>query len=112
MRALLIFPFFYVYKIATGALRIARDVLSPAPKLSPVLLHVPVDLPSDLHRLVLAALVSMTPGTLSVDEADDGRILLVHSLYGGEDPEAEIHHIQEQYAARVRAIRLPFQRHA
>lgn len=112
MKALLIFPFFYIYEIAAGALRIAKDVLSPEPRLRPVLLRVPVDLPSDVHRLALAALVSMTPGTLSVDEADDGRTLLVHSLYGGDDPEGEIRHILEKYAARVASIRLPFVRHA
>lgn len=112
MKALLFFPFFYVFEIALGALRIARDVLAPHPKLSPIMLRVPIDLPSDVHRLALAALVSMTPGTLSVDEADDGRTLLVHSLYGGDDPEAEIRHIQEKYAALVGSIRLPFTRHA
>ncbi|MEM9237152.1 MAG: Na+/H+ antiporter subunit E [Verrucomicrobiota bacterium] len=112
MKALLFFPFFYVFEIAAGALRIARDVLAPHPRLRPVLLRVPVDLPSDVHRLILAALVAMTPGTLSVDEVDEGRTLLVHSLYGGDDPEGEIRHIQEKYAALVGSIRLPFVRHA
>lgn len=112
MKALLFFPFFYVLEIVRGALRIARDVLAPRPRLSPVMLRVPIDLPSDVHRLALAALISMTPGTLSVDEADEGRTLIVHSLYGGGDPEAEIRHIQKKYAALVGSIRLPFTRHA
>lgn len=112
MKALLVFPFFYIREIAAGALRISRDVLSRKPKLRPVLLHVPVDLPSNVHRLMLAALVSMTPGTISVDETDGGRTLLVHSLYGAEDPEKEIRHIQEKFAALVASIRLPFIRHA
>lgn len=112
MKELLIFPFFYVYEIAAGALRISKDVLSPHPRLRPVMLHVPIDLPSDAHRLTLAVLVSMTPGTISVEQEDDGRTLLVHSLYGGDDPEAEIRHIQESYAARVASLRLPFRRNA
>lgn len=112
MIALLIFPFFYIYEIFVGAMRVSRDVLSPRPKLSPVLLRVPVDLPSGVHRLVLASLITMTPGTLSVDEIDGGRALLVHSLYGGEDPDAEIRHIQEKYASRVACIWLPFCKYA
>jgi multicomponent Na+:H+ antiporter subunit E len=112
MKELLIFPFFYLYEVVSGALRVARDVLSPRPRLNPVLLRVPVDLPGPGHRLLLAALVTMTPGTLSVAETDDGRELLVHSLYGGGDPEAEIRHIQEKYATFVGAIRLPFKSHA
>lgn len=112
MKALLLFPFFYVYEIAAGALRIARDVLSVSPRLRPVVLHVPVDLPSPVHRLALASLISMTPGTISIDEEDGGRILLVHSLYGNDDPEAEIRHIQQRYATLIGSIRLPFIRHA
>ncbi|MCU0796775.1 MAG: Na+/H+ antiporter subunit E [Akkermansiaceae bacterium] len=111
MKALLIFPFFYLYEVIAGALRVSRDVLSPRPQLRPVLLRVPVDLPSAGHRLMLAALVTMTPGTLSVAETEDGRELLVHSLYGAEDPEKEIRHIQEKYATMVGSLRLPFTRH-
>jgi multicomponent Na+:H+ antiporter subunit E len=105
MKSLLIFPFFYLHAIITGALRIAWDVLSPKPNLHPVLLRVPVDLRSVRQRLLLANLVSMTPGTLSVDEEDDGRILVVHSLYGGEDPDAEMREIKERYERVV--ARLP-----
>lgn len=112
MKELLIFPFFYLKEVATGALRIAKDVLSPKTTLHPVLLRVPINLPSDGHRFALAALVTMTPGTLSVDEEDDGRVLVVHSLYGGRDPEAEIRHIQDRYASFVGRIRNPFHRHA
>ena len=109
---LITFPFFYLREIIAGALRIARDVLSPNPRFRPILLHVPVDLPSDSHRLILAALVSMTPGILSVDQSNDGRVLYVHSLYGGENPASEIRHIQEKYASRVASLRIPFIRHA
>lgn len=97
MKDLLIFPFFYLRAIVAGALRIAWDVLSPDPKLNPVLLRVPLDIRSPRQRLLLANLVSMTPGTLSVDEENDGRILLVHSLYGGANPGAELREIKDRY---------------
>ena len=105
MKHLLIFPFFYLMEIVLGALRIAKDVIAPKPELHPVMLKVPVDLKSDLQRLLLANLVSMTPGTLSVGEENDGRTLIVHSLYGGEDPEKELQHIKDHYESVV--ARLP-----
>jgi len=112
MKTLLIFPFFYLGEIVSGAMRVARDVLTPKPDLKPVLLHIPVDLPSDAHRLLLACLVSMTPGTVSVDQSADGSILTIHSLYGGGDPAGEIEHIQKRYVAMVAKLRIPFTGHA
>jgi len=105
MTALLVFPFFYLKEIAAGALRIARDVLALHPRLDPVLLRVDTRGHTPGQRLLLANLVSMTPGTLSVDEEDDGDTLLVHSLYGGRDPAAELATIRERYQALV--TRLP-----
>ncbi|MFK7911907.1 MAG: Na+/H+ antiporter subunit E [Akkermansiaceae bacterium] len=105
MKHLIIFPFFYLMEIVLGALRIAKDVVSPKPDLHPVMLRVPIDLKSDLQRLLLANLVSMTPGTLSVAEENDGGILVVHSLYGGADPESELKHIKDRYETIV--ARLP-----
>lgn len=105
MIALLFFPFYYVYEIAAGALRIARDIVTPHPKLNPVFLRVPLDITSPRQRLLLANLISMTPGTVSVDETRDD-ILLVHSLYGGADPEGEIRQIKSRFESFVAKLPL------
>jgi len=97
MKLILLFPFLYLTDVVLGALRVARDILSPSPKFDPILLHVPVSLTSPTKRFILANLVSMTPGTISISEADEGRTLLVHSLYGGSDPETIIRDIQNRY---------------
>jgi multicomponent Na+:H+ antiporter subunit E len=97
MKLILLFPFLYLKDVLFGGLRIARDILSPKPNLHPVLLRVPVSLASPTKRFFLANLVSMTPGTVSVAEEEEGRILIVHSLYGGQDPAAEILEIQNRY---------------
>lgn len=105
MIALILFPFYYLYEIAAGALRIARDIVAPHPKLNPIILHVPLDISSPRQRLLLANLISMTPGTVSVDETDDD-ILIVHSLYGGQDPDAEIQQIKQRFESFV--AKIPF----
>ena len=97
MKLILLFPFLYLKDVLFGGIRVAGDILSPNPKLHPILLRVPVSLTSPTKRFFLANLVSMTPGTVSVAEEDEGRILIVHSLYGGENPDAEILAIQTRY---------------
>lgn len=97
MKLILLFPFLYFRDILIGALRIARDVLSPRPDLRPVILRVPVALTSPTKRFILANLISMTPGTVSVAEEQEGRILVVHSLYGADDPDSLVRDIQQTY---------------
>jgi multicomponent Na+:H+ antiporter subunit E len=97
MKLILFFPFLYFRDILVGSLRIARDVFAPRPDLRPVILRVPVTLTSPVKRFILANLISMTPGTVSVAEEKDGRVLVVHSLYGADDPDALIRDLQETY---------------
>lgn len=105
MIKILRFPLFYLWEIVTGSLRVTRDVLTPQPRIHPAVLHIPVSLQNPRQRLLLAALVSMTPGTLSIREEQNGTILVVHSLYGGTDPEAAVAHIKDQYESVI--ARLP-----
>lgn len=97
MIALLTFPFIYARDVLLGGIRVAHDVLSPRPNLHPTILRIPVSLTSKNKRFVLANMISMTPGTISVAEEDDGRTLIVHSLYGGLNPDEVISDIQKRY---------------
>ncbi len=102
---LLYFPFFYLWEIVAGALRISWDVFHPRPRLAPVLVHVPLGSLTPRQRLALACLVTMTPGTLSVDLIEDDSTLVVHGLYARDDPQALLTTIQTRYQPAV--ARLP-----
>lgn len=97
MIALLLFPFYYLKEIVAGALYVAYDVLTPTSRISPVLLRLPIADLNPRKRLLLANLITMTPGTLSVGEEDEGTILLIHSLYGGKDPKGTLDEIRTRY---------------
>lgn len=97
IKTLVIFPFFYLKEVVLGTLLVARDVVSPKQKLAPVLLHVSVDKLSPRQRLVLACLISMTPGTISVGESEDAKEMIIHALYGAHDPKAAIDHLKNKY---------------
>ena len=103
---LLYFPFFYLWEIVAGALRISWDVFHPRPKLAPVLVHVPTGTLTHRQRLALACLVTMTPGTLSVDLVEDDSTLVVHGLYARDHPEALLATIQNRYRPAVERLPL------
>jgi multicomponent Na+:H+ antiporter subunit E len=49
---------------------------------------VPLEPASDLELLATANLVSLTPGTLSLDITPDRRTLIVHVMYADADRQA------------------------
>jgi multicomponent Na+:H+ antiporter subunit E len=58
---------------------IATDILSPNPKMTPGILKIKLEVKSDHEILSLFNLISMTPGTLSIDLSDDKKFLYLHA---------------------------------
>lgn len=104
MNPLLKFPLFYVKEVIVGVAQVALDVIRPKPQLAPVVLRLPVVELKSRQRLLLACLISMTPGTLSIGEDEGGDVMLVHSLYGAKSPQAAINHIVMHYFPFVKSI--------
>jgi multicomponent K+:H+ antiporter subunit E len=92
--------------IVVANLQVAVLILGPERRLRPGFVQVPVDLDVPLARAILAGIITLTPGTLSVDLADDGRTLLVHAL-DVPDPEALVATIRARYAAPLARILAP-----
>jgi multicomponent K+:H+ antiporter subunit E len=89
--------------IVTANLRVARAVLGPVGRLRPGFVRVPLDLRSDIGIAVLANTVSLTPGTLSADLAEDRSELLVHYL-DEDDPARLVATIKERYEQPIREV--------
>lgn len=71
----------YLYEMTASNLRVAYDVLRPKPKFVPGFVTISLKGYSNLERWGAMCLISMTPGTLSVDIEHGSDDLLVHSLY-------------------------------
>ena len=65
-------------------LQLARDILRPHPPFQPGFLAYDASDLGPTETVLLANLVSLTPGTISVDLDDLGEMLYVHSLYAGD----------------------------
>lgn len=76
--------YFFLYffgELLLSNLRVAREVLTPKFTMKPGIVGIPLDLKSDLEITILANLITLTPGTLSLDVSDDKKTLYVHSMY-------------------------------
>ena len=104
-KPLLILEFmgFYLFEVVASNLRLARDILSPSARMKPALIHINVENLTDRQLLAMANLVTMTPGTLSLDVVDDRSTLLVHSLYV-EDSADAARQLEESYTRRIRRV--------
>ena len=71
--------------------------------LSPGIVAVPLDLTSDAGITVLANLITLTPGTLSLDVSPDRRTLWVHAL-DVADPDAFRREVKEGFERRVKEV--------
>ena len=77
----------FVYELIVSSLRVVWDVVTPSHLSSPWIIAMPLDAESDTEILVVANLISLTPGTLSLDISEDRKTLYVHCMFV-EDPDA------------------------
>jgi multicomponent Na+:H+ antiporter subunit E len=61
---------------------------------------VPLDARTDAEIVLLANLITLTPGTLSLDLSDDRTVLYVHAMYL-TDPDELRREIKEGFERRV-----------
>lgn len=82
---------------------VARRVVGPVGKLHPVFVEVPLDLRDPFAATVLGSIVSLTPGTVSIDVDRERWVLKLHAL-DAPDPDALVRDIKLRYEAPIREI--------
>lgn len=75
------FVFFFLYELVKANIQVAYDVVTPTFYMRPGIVAIPLDAKTDLEITLLANLISLTPGTLSLDVSDDKKVLYVHAMY-------------------------------
>ncbi|MFS4582993.1 Na+/H+ antiporter subunit E [Phaeobacter sp. C3_T13_0] len=96
--------FIVLYDIVVANLVVAKIVLfKPNASRHPNWVTIPLDLRTPEAITVLAATITMTPGTVSADLSAEGHALLVHCL-DAPDPEAVRDEIKDRYERRLKEI--------
>lgn len=75
------FALFFGWEVLKANLRVAYEVLTPGHHMSPGIIAIPLDADTDAEITILANLITLTPGTLSVDVSNDRRVLYIHAMY-------------------------------
>ncbi len=94
------FFFYYLWEILRSNVQVAYDILTPQFRMKPGVIEFPIEAKSDIEITVLANLISMTPGTLSLDVSDDRTKLYVHAMFI-EDPDLLRKELTENLERRV-----------
>lgn len=94
------FFFFFIYELIKANLQVAYEVITPRLNMTPGIVAVPLDVKSDFEITMLANLITLTPGTLSLDVSEDRSILYVHSMYIS-DREEFIKDIKNGFEKRI-----------
>lgn len=70
----------FIYELILSAFKVAVLVCKPNMNLKPGILAYPLKVASDQEITLLANLITLTPGTLSVDVSADRKYLYIHAL--------------------------------
>ncbi|MEZ4613945.1 MAG: Na+/H+ antiporter subunit E [Caldilineaceae bacterium] len=90
---------YVLWQIVLSNLSIAKLVLQPKPTLDPGIIAIPLRVTTGLEITILASVITLTPGTISVDlgtNEEGERVLYVHNLTVG-DPAAFRRSVQQGF---------------
>ena len=97
------FAIFFFWELILATLRVALDIVTPRHLMKPAILAIPVNSKSDVQTTTLANVITLTPGSLSLNVSDDGRTLYVHVMYV-DDVEETRQAIRNGFGKRVEEI--------
>ena len=92
---------YFLYELTVSSFQVAWDVITPSHGSSPGIIAVPLDIEEPIQITVLANLISLTPGSLSLDVSPDGKTLYVHEMFV-DDPDETRRRIKTGFERLVR----------
>jgi multicomponent Na+:H+ antiporter subunit E len=94
------FVVMFLWEVLKSNLRVAWDVVTPQTLRRPGIIAVPLEAESDLEITLLANLITLTPGSLSLDVSPDRKTLYVHVMFI-DDPAAVRQEIKDRFERRI-----------
>lgn len=83
---LALFLVIFLEEMIRATLRVAMEVLTPRSYSKPGVIAVPIDAKTDFEITLLSIVISLTPGTLSLDVSRDRKTLFIHAMFV-DDPD-------------------------
>lgn len=90
----------FLFELLKSAWAVVTAVLKPRLEVSPGIIIYPLRLKSDFDIALLANLITLTPGTMTVDVTEDRRHLVIHAL-DCRDPDGTRRDIHDGFERRI-----------
>lgn len=94
---------FFLWELFLANIRLARDSVRPLSKLRPGVIAVPLDLRGDWQIAILSNLLTLTPGSLSLDVSPDRGTIYVHAM-DARDVEGFRRRVKDGFERRVKEL--------
>ncbi|MGO1394959.1 MAG: Na+/H+ antiporter subunit E [Halomonas sp.] len=75
------FIIFFLKELIQANLRVAFDIVTPPWHMKPGVIAMPLSARTEIEITMVANLISLTPGTLSLDVSDDRKVLYIHAMF-------------------------------
>jgi multicomponent Na+:H+ antiporter subunit E len=98
-----VLAFTFVWELVKSSVTVAIIVLSPGRQLRPAIIAFPLSVQSDAEITLLANMITLTPGTLSMDVSDDRSTLYVHAI-DAPDPDRVISDIKDSFEQQIMRV--------
>lgn len=93
----------FVKELVVANFRVAYDVITPTYYMRPGIVAVPLDAKTDSEITMLANLISLTPGSLSLDVSSDRKVLYVYNMFV-DDRDEFIREVKQEFERRILEI--------
>ncbi|MCG8587129.1 MAG: Na+/H+ antiporter subunit E [Pirellulales bacterium] len=76
----------FLWELLVATLRVALDIVTPKHLMKPSIVAIPMECSSAsaAETTMLANVITLTPGTLTLDVSPDGSVLYVHAMYAAD----------------------------
>jgi multicomponent Na+:H+ antiporter subunit E len=101
VRRIINLALFFIWELVKANLRVAYEVLTPGFHMRPGVVAIPLDARTDTEITLLANMITLTPGTLSLDVSADRQVLYLHAMYLDEDVDVFRHKIKDGFERRI-----------
>ncbi|MEM1375295.1 MAG: Na+/H+ antiporter subunit E [Pseudomonadota bacterium] len=81
------------YELIMSSIQVLWDIITPTHRANPAFIEVPLDVKTDAGIFLVTNLITLTPGTLSIDVSPDRKTLTIHAMFA-DDPEAVCHELK------------------
>ncbi|CAM4048285.1 Na+/H+ antiporter subunit E [Vreelandella rituensis] len=90
---------FFIKELLMANLKVGFDILTPPWHMSPGVIAMPLAARTELEITMVANLISLTPGTLSLDVSDDRKVLYIHAMFLDDEEELRRNLKEMEYRA-------------